>query len=147
MLSNAASNAFLKTLEEPPEHIIFILATTEPERVLDTIKSRTTQIVFKKITEDEIIKTLKKIGKKEKIDLDVEIIKMIANSSDGSLRDAINLFEQTHNTFGAKPYCLFSLLQINNKDFEIIINAVETQDTGAVLIIEELCKRVTAIYC
>ena len=61
MLSNAASNAFLKTLEEPPEHIIFILATTEPERVLDTIKSRTTQIVFKKITEDEIIKTLKKI--------------------------------------------------------------------------------------
>ena len=64
MLSNAASNAFLKTLEEPPEHIIFILATTEPERVLETIKSRTTQIVFKKITEDEIIKTLKKIGKK-----------------------------------------------------------------------------------
>ena len=136
MLSNAASNAFLKTLEEPPEHIIFILATTEPERVLDTIKSRTTQIVFKKITEDEIIKTLKKIGKKEKIDLDVEIIKMIANSSDGSLRDAINLFEQTHNTFGAKASIddLFSLLgKLSSKDFEIIINAVETQDTGAVL--------------
>ena len=136
MLSNAASNAFLKTLEEPPEHIIFILATTEPERVLETIKSRTTQIVFKKITEDEIIKTLKKIGKKEKIDLDVEIIKMIANSSDGSLRDAINLFEQTHNTFGAKASIddLFSLLgKLSSKDFEIIINAVETQDTGAVL--------------
>ena len=136
MLSNAASNAFLKTLEEPPEHIIFILATTEPERVLETIKSRTTQIVFKKITEDEIIKTLKKIGKKEKIDLDVEVIKMIANSSDGSLRDAINLFEQTHNTFGAKASIddLFSLLgKLSSKDFEIIINAVETQDTGAVL--------------
>ena len=136
MLSNAASNAFLKTLEEPPEHIIFILATTEPERVLETIKSRTTQIVFKKITEDEIIKTLKKIGKKEKIDLDVEIIKMIANSSDGSLRDAINLFEQTHNTFGPKASIddLFSLLgKLSSKDFEIIINAVETQDTGAVL--------------
>ena len=126
--SNAASNAFLKTLEEPPEHIIFILATTEPERVLETIKSRTTQIVFKKITEDEIIKTLKKIGKKEKIDLDVEIIKMIANSSDGSLRDAINLFEQTHNTFGAKASIddLFSLLgKLSSKDFEIIINAVD----------------------
>ena len=52
MLSNAASNAFLKTLEEPPEHIIFILATTEPERVLETVKSRTTHIVFKKISED-----------------------------------------------------------------------------------------------
>lgn len=136
MLSNAASNAFLKTLEEPPEHIIFILATTEPERVLETIKSRTTQIVFKKITEDEIIKTLKKIGKKEKIGLDVEIIKMIANSSDGSLRDAINLFEQTHNTFGEEASIddLFSLLgKLSSKDFEIIINAVETQDTGAVL--------------
>ena len=136
MLSNAASNAFLKTLEEPPEHIIFILATTEPERVLETIKSRTTQIVFKKITEDEIIKTLKKIGKKEKIDLDVEIIKMIANSSDGSLRDAINLFEQTHNTFGEEASIddLFSLLgKLSSKDFEIIINAVETQDTGAIL--------------
>ena len=136
MLSNAASNAFLKTLEEPPEHIIFILATTEPERVLETIKSRTTQIVFKKITEDEIIKTLKKIGKKEDIDLDIEIIKMIANSSDGSLRDAINLFEQTHNTFGVKASTddLFSLLgKLSSKDFEIIINAVETQDTAAVL--------------
>ena len=136
MLSNAASNAFLKTLEEPPEHIIFILATTESERVLETIKSRTTQIVFKKITEDEIIKTLKKIGKKEKIDLDVEIIKMIANSSDGSLRDAINLFEQTHNTFGEEASIddLFSLLgKLSSKDFEIIINAVETQDTGATL--------------
>ena len=136
MLSNAASNAFLKTLEEPPEHIIFILATTEPERVLETIKSRTTQVVFKKITEDGIIKTLKKIGKKEKITLDDEIIKMIANSSEGSLRDAINLFEQTHNTFGDKASVddLFSLLgQLSSKDFEIIINAVETQNTGAVL--------------
>ena len=136
MLSNAASNAFLKTLEEPPEHIIFILATTEPERVLETIKSRTTQIVFKKITEDEIIKTLKKIGKKENITLDAEILKMIANSSDGSLRDAINLFEQTHNTFGKNASLddLFSLLgHLSGKDFEIIINAVETQDTGAVL--------------
>mgnify|MGYP001167719001 CR=1 FL=1 len=136
MLSNAASNAFLKPLEEPPEHIIFILATTEPERVLETIKSRTTQIVFKKITEDEIIKTLKKIGKKEKIALDSEIIKMIANSSDGSLRDAINLFEQTHNTFGQNASIddLFSLLgHLSIRDFEIIINSVETQDTSAVL--------------
>ena len=58
ILSNAASNAFLKTLEEPPEHIIFILATTEPERVLETVKSRTTHIVFKKISEENIVKTL-----------------------------------------------------------------------------------------
>ena len=73
---------------------------------------------------------------------------MIANSSDGSLRDAINLFEQTHNTFGAKASIddLFSLLgKLSSKDFEIIINAVETQDTGAVLKCNKrsLCKRVT----
>ena len=136
MLSNAASNAFLKTLEEPPEHIIFILATTEPERVLETIKSRTTQIAFKKISEDEIIKTLKKIGKKEGINLDSEVVKMIANFSDGSLRDSINLYEQTENTFGSKASVddLFSLLgKLSSKEFEIIINSVETQDTASVL--------------
>ena len=136
MLSNAASNAFLKTLEEPPEHIIFILATTEPERVLETIKSSTTQIVFKKISEDEIIKTLKKIGKKEGINLDSEVVKMIANFSDGSLRDSINLYEQTENTFGSKASVddLFSLLgKLSSKEFEIIINSVETQDTASVL--------------
>ena len=54
MLSNAASNAFLKTLEEPPEHVIFILATTEPDRVIETIRSRTTQVVFKKILDEKI---------------------------------------------------------------------------------------------
>ena len=62
MLSNAASNAFLKTLEEPPEHVIFILATTEPERVLETIKSRTTHIAFKRIGNDEIISTLNELS-------------------------------------------------------------------------------------
>ena len=67
MLSNAASNAFLKTLEEPPAHVIFILATTEPDRVLETIKSRTTQIAFKRIRNEEIVETLTKIAKSEKI--------------------------------------------------------------------------------
>ena len=56
---------FLKTLEEPPEHVIFILATTEPDRVIETIRSRTTQVVFKKISEAEIIKVLQKISKKK----------------------------------------------------------------------------------
>ena len=58
MLSNAASNAFLKTLEEPPEHVIFILATTEPERVIETIRSRTTHLAFKRIGNEEIITSL-----------------------------------------------------------------------------------------
>ena len=102
MLSNAASNAFLKTLEEPPEHVIFILATTEPDRVIETIRSRTTQVVFKKISEAEIIKVLQKISKKENINFNKDILQTIATYSDGSLRDAINLFEQADNTFGEK---------------------------------------------
>ena len=74
MLSNAASNAFLKTLEEPPQHIVFILATTEPDRVLDTIKSRTTHIVFKKIATETIVNSLQKIGKEEGSILENEIL-------------------------------------------------------------------------
>ena len=136
MLSNAASNAFLKTLEEPPEHIIFILATTEPERVLETVKSRTTHIVFKKISESEIVKTLQKIGKKEKMSLDLEVLNNIANFSDGSLRDGINLFEQTYNTFGKKSTVddLYGILgKLSTKEFESIINSIETQDTAVIL--------------
>ena len=136
MLSNAASNAFLKTLEEPPEHIIFILATTEPERVLETVKSRTTHIVFKKISEENIVKTLQEIGKKEKMVLDLDVLNTIATFSDGSLRDGINLFEQTYNTFGKKSNVddLYGILgKLSTKEFEIIINSIETQDTSAVL--------------
>ena len=136
MLSNAASNAFLKALEEPPEHIIFILATTEPERVLETVKSRTTHIVFKKISEENIVKTLQEIGKKEKMVLDLDVLNTIATFSDGSLRDGINLFEQTYNTFGKKSNVddLYGILgKLSTKEFEIIINSIETQDTSAVL--------------
>ena len=74
MLSKQAFNGLLKTLEEPPEHVIFILATTEPERVLETIKSRTTHIAFKRIGNDEIISTLNEIGKNEKIKINDDVL-------------------------------------------------------------------------
>ena len=136
MLSNAASNAFLKTLEEPPEHVIFILATTEPERVLETIKSRTTHIAFKRIGNDEIIGTLNEIGKIEKIKIDDDVLSYIANQSDGSLRDAINLFEQTYNTFGnnASIDDLYSILgKVSIADLQQIIESINTQDTSKIL--------------
>ncbi len=136
MLSNAASNAFLKTLEEPPEHVIFILATTEPERVLETIKSRTTHIAFKRIGNDEIISTLNEIGKNEKIKINDDVLCYIANQSDGSLRDAINLFEQTHNTFGNKATIddLYSILgKVSIADLQQIIESINTQDTSKIL--------------
>jgi DNA polymerase-3 subunit gamma/tau len=136
MLSNAASNAFLKTLEEPPAHVIFILATTEPDRVLETIKSRTTQIAFKRIRNEEIVETLTKIAKSEKIKIGKEVLKYISNQSEGSLRDAINLFEQTHNTFGDKANIddLYSILgKVSNADMFKIIESINAQDTSEVL--------------
>ena len=136
MLSNAASNAFLKTLEEPPEHVIFILATTEPERVLETIKSRTTHIAFKRIGNNQIISTLNEIGKNEKIKINDDVLSYIANQSDGSLRDAINLFEQTHNTFGNKATIddLYSILgKVSIADLQQIIESINTQDTSEIL--------------
>ena len=136
MLSNAASNAFLKTLEEPPDHVIFILATTEPDRVIETIRSRTTQIAFKRIKNSDIITSLEKISKAEKIKLSKEILEYIANQSDGSLRDAINLFEQTYSTFGNKATMeqLYSILgKVTTTDLFQILQAMGTQDTAAVL--------------
>ena len=136
MLSNAASNAFLKTLEEPPEHVIFILATTEPERVIETIRSRTTQIAFKRIKNADIITSLEKISKAEKINLSKDVLEYIANQSDGSLRDAINLFEQTFSTFGNKATMeqLYSILgKVTTTDLLQIIEAMGTQDTATVL--------------
>ena len=136
MLSNAASNAFLKTLEEPPDHVIFILATTEPDRVIETIRSRTTQIAFKRIKNSDIITSLEKISKAEKIKLSKEILEYIANQSDGSLRDAINLFEQTFSTFGNKATMeqLYSILgKVTTTDLFQILQAMGTQDTAAVL--------------
>ncbi len=136
MLSNAASNAFLKTLEEPPEHVIFILATTEPDRVIETIRSRTTQVVFKKISEAEIIKVLQKISKKENINFNKDILQTIATYSDGSLRDAINLFEQADNTFGEKVTVenIFSLVgKLGSEEIQEIIESIEFQDTGKIL--------------
>ena len=138
MLSNAASNAFLKTLEEPPEHVIFILATTEPDRVIETIRSRTTHLAFKRIGNEEIVTTLEKISKKEKIKLSKEILEYISNQSDGSLRDAINLFEQTYSTFGNKATIeeLYSILgKVTISDLFQIIEAMGTQDTSTVLTI------------
>ena len=136
MLSNAASNAFLKTLEEPPAHVIFILATTEPDRVLETIKSRTTHIAFKRISNEEIVETLTRIAKSEKIKIGDEVLKYISNQSEGSLRDAINLFEQTYNTFGDKANIddLYSILgKVSNADMFKIIESINTQDTSEVL--------------
>lgn len=88
MLTPPAFNALLKTLEEPSGHVIFILATTEPNKVLETILSRVQRFDFKKISHDQIIKKLEKIGASEKLKLDREVLTALADHAGGSLRDA-----------------------------------------------------------
>ncbi len=94
MLSTAASNALLKTIEEPPSRVVFILATTNPERVLNTIKSRCQKFDFRRISPSDIFQHLSKIAEKESIEYEVQALKMIAKRSNGGMRDAQRLLEQ-----------------------------------------------------
>ena len=94
MLSTAASNALLKTIEEPPSRVVFILATTNPERVLNTIKSRCQKFDFRRISPSDIFQHLSEIAEKESIKYDVQALKMIAKRSNGGMRDAQSLLEQ-----------------------------------------------------
>lgn len=94
MLSNHAFNALLKTLEEPPENVIFILATTEPHKVLDTIISRCQRFDFRRITTDDIVKRLEYISKQENINISKEALFSIAKNSQGGMRDALALLDQ-----------------------------------------------------
>ena len=94
MLSTGAFNALLKTLEEPPHHVIFILATTEPQKLPVTILSRCQRFDFKKISIDNICKTLKKCIEKIGIDVDENAINLIARMSDGAMRDAYSILDR-----------------------------------------------------
>lgn len=94
MLSTGAFNALLKTLEEPPQHVKFILATTEPQKLPATILSRCQRFDFKKISEDKIIENINKICKECKIDYNDSALNLIAELSEGAMRDALSILER-----------------------------------------------------
>ena len=94
MLSTAAFNAFLKTLEEPPAHVIFILATTEKHKILPTILSRCQIYDFERMTVRDIIGHLKSVAEKENIKYDEQALNVIAEKADGGMRDALSIFDQ-----------------------------------------------------
>jgi DNA polymerase-3 subunit gamma/tau len=102
MLSNSASNALLKTLEEPPPQVIFILATTEIHKMLPTIMSRCQRFDFRRISRADVISKLSRICEKEGIKLEPEGFNLIAKSATGSLRDAENLLEQLTTYYGTE---------------------------------------------
>jgi DNA polymerase III subunit gamma/tau len=99
MLTGEASNALLKTLEEPPERVIFVMATTEPENLVDTIRSRSQHFHFRALTFAEISARLEEIAQKEALKIDPGALAVIARMAEGSLRDALSLLEQ------ARAYC------------------------------------------
>jgi DNA polymerase-3 subunit gamma/tau len=94
MLTTEASNALLKTLEEPPEHVIFVLATTNPEKLIDTIRSRAVSVNFRKATEEEILSSLKRVVTGEKVSVSESVLKDIAKKAGGAFRDGVKILEQ-----------------------------------------------------
>jgi DNA polymerase III subunit gamma/tau len=99
MLTGEASNALLKTLEEPPDRVIFVMATTQPEDLVDTIRSRSQHFHFRALTFAEITKRLEEIARKEELQIEPGALAVIARMAEGSLRDALSLLEQ------ARAYC------------------------------------------
>lgn len=97
MLSQSAFNAFLKTLEEPPKHAKFILATTEKHKIIPTILSRCQIFDFKRIADSDIVEYLNFVAKEENIEVDQESLRLIAQKSDGALRDSLSLFDRLCN--------------------------------------------------
>ena len=107
MLTTSAFNALLKTLEEPPKHVIFILATTEPYKIPTTILSRCQRFDFKKISVDDIVYRLRIIAQTENIEVSDDILREIAILSDGGMRDSINLLDQVNAYVGPSKSVTF----------------------------------------
>ena len=144
MLTTAAFNALLKTLEEPPKHIIFILATTEPHKIPMTILSRCQRFDFKKISENDICERIKYVCKEENIKITDESISLIAKLSDGGMRDSLSLLDQltsyttdeiattdVHEVCGTitnDEICVL-LTQIKNNEIKPIFTSIEEYDS------------------
>ena len=136
MLSIGAFNALLKTLEEPPEHAIFILATTDPQKVPETIVSRCQCFSFKKISVDTIKEKLEFVCKEEKIKIDEEVLENIAILSDGGLRDALGLLDKL-TSYTDKKITMEDFVSINgiisNKQLDEFVSSIMNGDIAKVL--------------
>ena len=118
MLSQSAFNAFLKTLEEPPAHAIFILATTEKHKILPTILSRCQTYDFNRITVENIVKNLRMVATNEGVTIDDESLHVVAHKADGAMRDALPIFDQTVAFCGTDVKYQDVLRNLNVLDYE-----------------------------
>ena len=136
MLSTAASNALLKTIEEPPERVVFILATTNPERVINTIQSRCQKFDFKRISSNTIFHNLSAIANKESIKFEDQALKLIAKRSNGGMRDAQSLLDQLSLLpNGVTTKNVQNLLgEVSENDLTDLINALINNEPESLLI-------------
>lgn len=136
MLTQEAFNALLKTLEEPPEHVIFILATTEPNRVPVTISSRCQRLDFHRISFAEIKEHLLKIAKEEKVAVDEKALDLIARAGEGSMRDSVSLLDQLISFAGAEIDSDKVALLLGGVGESVLFNiskAISSNDMGGVV--------------
>ena len=118
MLSQAAFNAFLKTLEEPPKYAIFILATTEKHKIIPTILSRCQIYDFSRISNKDIIEHLQSVAKKEGVNAEPEALAIIAEKSDGGMRDALSIFDQVVSFTGGQVTYQKTIENLNVIDYD-----------------------------
>jgi DNA polymerase-3 subunit gamma/tau len=160
MLSTSAFNAFLKTLEEPPAHVIFILATTEKHKILPTILSRCQIYDFERMTVRNTVDHLKHVAEKEGITYEEEALAVIAEKADGGMRDALSIFDQAAsfcqgnityqkviedlNVLDSENYFQIIDLSINNKvsDIMVLLNSIINKGFDGGLLIQGLAKHV-----
>ena len=160
MLSTAAFNAFLKTLEEPPAHVIFILATTEKHKILPTILSRCQIYDFERMTIRNTIDHLKHVAQQEGITCEEQALAVIAEKADGGMRDALSIFDQAAsfcqgnitydkviedlNVLDSENYFQIIDLSINNKvsDIMVLLNTIINKGFDGGLLIQGLAKHV-----
>jgi DNA polymerase-3 subunit gamma/tau len=145
MLSQSAFNAFLKTLEEPPAHAIFILATTEKHKILPTILSRCQTYDFNRISIPDMVRNLRSIAEKEGVKIDDESLHVIASKADGAMRDALTIFDQTVAFCGTDVQYQDVIRNLNVLDYEYTFKMVEDFLTGnyadAFLILDEILAK------
>ncbi|WP_337884903.1 DNA polymerase III subunit gamma/tau [Fischerella thermalis] len=135
MLSTAAFNALLKTLEEPPKHVVFVLATTDPQRVLPTIISRCQRFDFRRIPLEAMVQHLSTIATKENININPEAITLVAQIAQGGLRDAESLLDQLSLLSGeVTPEQVWDLVgSVSERDLLTLLGAIATDNPEAVL--------------
>ena len=126
MLSTGAFNALLKTLEEPPAHAVFLLATTEPHRIPATILSRCQRYDFRRISNESIVKRLSHIAEKQNISIESDALSAIATIGDGALRDSVSLLDQVSTTSNGKTITRDDILRITGIVDEAFLNRFAT---------------------